>query len=225
MNFNDGLSMTSKIKGSITTSEENNLLENLTIGVSKSKASNFYGNCRSESSGKNAKSEDSSSSNEDLPLDKDIIFCNKSECKGPYYIIFLDTLDLSFDCGCSLQKNLTMKEHKKEYEKDYLFKKEKNENTINKDLLHCKKHPKETQFFYYFTDCYYDLCKECLNENSKLYTNTSKIYKTHENHTLINLGDIIQKFPNIEKSIEKYKDLENNSRKRFFRYIINKYNA
>ena len=122
---------------------------------------------------------------------------------------FYDNLDLSFECGCSHLKNLTINEYIKEYNKRYLFK-EKSENTRNNYLLHCEKHSNETKFDSYCTDCKYDLCKECLKEESELYSNIGRKYKTHENHTLIKLDELIQRFKTIEETIEKYKDLEDN---------------
>ena len=208
MEFNDNFSFTSKIKGSISSSDEKNIFDYLPYSEIKNNSSNLYHNCRSGSLSLNSNEENSSfSKNEVLPLDKDIIFCDK--CKGPYYIIFMDNLDLSFDCGCSWLKNLTTKEYKNEYNKGELFK-ENNENSLNNYSLHCERHPKESKFDYFCDYCKYDLCKECLKEDSKIYSNTGKIYKVHENHGLIKLDKIIEKFKSLEKSIEEFKDLEEN---------------
>ena len=194
-------------KGSQTTSDDKSLFDFLPFNINKSNPSNFYKNCRSETDKNSNAGNYSSTKDEDLPLDKDIIFCYK--CRNPYYIIFTDNLDLSFNCGCSLLKNLTINEYKKEYKKGKLFE-EKSENPGNNYFLHCEKHDNETKFDFYCIDCKYDLCKECLKEDSELYSNTGRRYKTRENHTLIKFDEIIQRFKSIEETIEKHKDLEDN---------------
>ena len=70
-----------------------------------------------------------------------------------------------------------------------------------KDFFNCKKHKKE--FISYCTDCGLDLCIECLNMESDVYSNTTKTNKKHENHTKIKLGDIKDKFQEIVKLKEK----------------------
>ena len=70
-----------------------------------------------------------------------------------------------------------------------------------KDFCNCKKHKKE--FISYCTDCGLDLCIECLNMESDVYSNTTKTNKKHENHTKIKLGDIKDKFQEIVKLKEK----------------------
>ena len=120
-------------------------------------------------------------------------------CMMPCSIDFTDNLKMSLDCDCSLIKNIAIKEFYYEY-----IHKQKTE--INKDnyLLHCQFHNRETKFIKYCTDCGYDLCKECLNENSQLYSNTSIINKKHENHTLIDLDNVLNKFDNIENLMDRY---------------------
>ena len=109
-----------------------------------------------------------------------IIFCKK--CYIPCLINFLENLDLQFECGCTYIENFDTSE----FMHDYLnIKKEE-----SKDFkIHCPYHKGETEFLKYCTDCGYDLCKECLNKNSELYSNTSKVNKAHENHTLIDLNE------------------------------------
>ena len=200
---------------SLSNSGEANFCEEYSNNLNQKSGSSLYRNCRSEILSKKSDNEYSSfKKEEDFPLIKDLIFCN--QCKDPYYIIFTDNLDLSFDCGCSLLKNMTIEEYKNEYikfDKENLYKKSK-ENSLNKRknkyLLHCKMHPEEKEFEYYCTDCNHDLCKECLKEDSTLYSNTCRINKTHENHALIKLNDINQKIETIKETIEMYKDLGNN---------------
>ena len=109
-----------------------------------------------------------------------IIFCKK--CYIPCLINFLENLDLQFECGCTYIENFDTSE----FMHDYLnIKKEE-----SKDFkIHCPYHKGETEFLKYCTVCGYDLCKECLNKNSELYSNTSKVNKAHENHTLIDLNE------------------------------------
>lgn len=121
-----------------------------------------------------------------------IIFCDK--CKDPYCINIMDNLDLSIDCGCFLIKNLTIEE----YMNDYKLKR-KNEQYC----VHCLYHKNEKKLIYYCIDCEYDLCVECLKEYSIQFGNKKTKYKSHENHSLIILDDIMEKFENIKKSIEQ----------------------
>ena len=203
---------------SLSNSGEPNLCEEITNNLNQKSIPNFYGNSFSEIlSKKSDYSTTSSKLEEDLPLIKDLIFCN--HCKKPYFIIFTDNLDLSFDCDCSLLKNLTIEEYKNEYiklNKENLYQKSK-DNSLDKDknkyLLHCKIHPDEHQFEYYCTDCKYDLCKKCLQEYCRLDSNKNKKFKIHENHTKIKLDDIIPKIENIKNLIEILnKDLDNNNK-------------
>ena len=200
---------------SLSNSGEPNLCEEITNNLNQKSIPNFYGNSFSEIlSKKSDYSTTSSKLEEDLPLIKDLIFCH--HCKKPYFIIFTDNLDLSFDCDCSLLKNLTIEEYKNEYiklNKENLYQKSK-DNSLDKDknkyLLHCKIHPDEHQFEYYCTDCKYDLCKKCLQEYCRLDSNKNKKFKIHENHTKIKLDDIIPKIENIKNLIETLnQDLDN----------------
>ena len=80
----------------------------------------------------------------------------------------------------------------------------KNLNSISikeEDLCKCKDHKKE--FINYCVDCETELCIDCWNMDSDVYSNTSKINKKHENHTNISLGEIKDKFDEIDKLIEK----------------------
>ena len=163
--------------------------------------SDVYNNSKTENPSTNSKDNSQGDKksfllNNDL---KNILFCNR--CKGPFKIDFLDNLDLSLDCSCSLLINMTVEEHLRidSYKKQ-------NEDYI----LFCQRHPKETKFEYFCPDCDYDLCQECLNEDSKTYTNTRKKYKMHENHTKIKLDEIIQKFQNIKDKINECKNIKEN---------------
>ena len=85
------------------------------------------------------------------------------------------------------------------------FKENKNnENYIyikEEDLCKCIRHNNK-EFINYCVDCRYDLCNECLNMKSDVYTNTSIDNKKHENHTKIPLVKIKDKFNEIDKLIE-----------------------
>ena len=156
--------------------------------------SDVYNNSKTENPSTNSK-DNSQGDKKSFLLNNDLknkLFCNR--CKGPFKIDFLDNLDLSLDCSCSLLINMTVEEHLRidSYKKQ-------NEDYI----LFCQRHPKETKFEYFCPDCDYDLCQECLNEDSKTYTNTRKKYKMHENHTKIKLDEIIQKFQNIKDKINE----------------------
>ena len=82
MEFNNNFInfLKTKTKGSLTTSDEKTLFDFLSYNANKSNisdTSNFYKNCRSVTD-KNLNAEIySTSKDEDLPLDKDIIFCYK----------------------------------------------------------------------------------------------------------------------------------------------------
>ena len=131
-----------------------------------------------------------------------IIFCKK--CYIPCLINFLDNFKLQFECGCTYIENFDISE----FMHDYL-----NFNTEqSKDFkIHCPNHKGETEFLKYCTDCEYDLCKECLNKNSELYSNTSKVNKAHENHTLIDLN---KKMDSI--NFEEFKSLIDKCEQTFF---------
>ena len=70
------------------------------------------------------------------------------------------------------------------------------------DLCKCIKHNKK-EFVQYCDDCRFDLCIDCLNMESDVYSNTSIINKKHENHTKILLENIKEQFEEIDKLIEK----------------------
>ena len=69
------------------------------------------------------------------------------------------------------------------------------------DLYKCIRHKKE--FINYCVDCKLDLCIDCLNMESDIYSNTFIKNKKHENHTKISLEEIKDKFDEIDKLIEK----------------------
>ena len=178
------------------------------------KASNSEKNYHSQDSKKESNSEEDPQSkyskneqNSDK-VDKNLIFCLTN--KEPYCIIFLDNLNLFFECDCTFLNNTTTAEHKNEIEKKRLLEENQKRTKDERDdkyKFYCKKHPNRTKFEYYCTDCKYDLCEDCLKEDSKLYSNTKKTYKTHENHTLIKLDKIIPEFQTIDETIVKYDNL------------------
>ena len=80
-----------------------------------------------------------------------------------------------------------------------------NKNYIDikeEDLCKCIKHNKK-EFLDYCVDCKFDLCIDCLNMDTDVYSNSSINYKKHENHTRISLGDIKNKFDEIDILIGK----------------------
>ena len=208
MSFTDDFPLIINIKGSISASDGKflNLFDHMVNNDKKSLSTKFYKYSDSVDLSQNQYYESSTiSKNEDSSLDIGILFCDK--CKGPYCITFMDNLDLSYECSCSSFKNITIKEYKVQYQKIQLIK----ENDDNGYSLHCEKHPDETKFDYFCNYCKCDVCKKCLEEDSQLYSNTVKKYKTHENHGLIKLDEITQRSPDIEKLIQDFKDFEENS--------------
>ena len=137
--------------------------------------------------------------------DKNLIFCLTN--KHPYYIQFLDYLKLFFECDCTYLNRISIDEHKNGIVKHFMLEGKNGSNEDELFILSCKKHPNRTKFKFYCTDCEYDLCEDCLQEDSKLYSNTNKTYKTHENHTLIELEKITDKFQSISKTIDEYDNL------------------
>ena len=178
-------------------------------------ASNLYANCDKDSTDNesfdpSAKEDSSKSvdygSDSNFKMDQDFIknnffgtcCCNK--CHKLFFVDFMDNLELKFGCGCTYIEGSDALE----FIQDYLKKENENENEKSKDFkLYCPYHKEETEFLKYCKDCEQDLCKECLNKNTELYSNTSKLYKAHENHTLISLNDIISKLKEIEDLIDK----------------------
>ena len=75
-------------------------------------------------------------------------------------------------------------------------------NIKEEDLCKCIRHNKK-EFLNYCVDCKFDLCIECLNMESDVYSNTFIKNKKHENHTKISLGEIKDKFDEIDKLIGK----------------------
>ena len=91
-----------------------------------------------------------------------------------------------------------------------LEEKERIENYIDikeEDLCKCIIHNKK-EFIKYCFDCRSDLCFECLNMESDLYSNTIIKNKKHENHTKISLEEIKDKFHEIDLLMEKTKNNE-----------------
>ena len=76
------------------------------------------------------------------------------------------------------------------------------------DLCKCIKHNKK-EFVQYCVDCRFDLCIDCLNMESDVYSNTSIMNKKHENHTKILLEKIKEQFEEIDKLIETTMNNEN----------------
>ena len=124
-------------------------------------------------------------------------FCKK--CNIPCSVDFMDNLELKFECGCTYIEGFDILE----FIKDYLNKKIEQSEDFQ---IYCPYHKEETEFLKYCTDCGHDLCKECLNENSETYSNTPKTNKAHENHTLIDLKEIMTKGKEIEESIDRYEN-------------------
>ena len=190
------------------------LYEDVENTGSKSISSNFYENStvssfKSEEMGSSTSIIQGTTSNtlENNILLKIIIFGNIycSKCMKPCLIIFNNNFTISFDCECSFIKNFSVKE----FINDYLHK-GKNELSENEYTLHCKFHYNQTKFIKYCSVCGYDLCEECMNDkyllNSQSETGKIVTNKKHENHTLINLDDVIKKFKDVEElinSIEK----------------------
>ena len=76
------------------------------------------------------------------------------------------------------------------------------------DLCKCPRHNEKDNkkdnkkdFISYCTDCKFDLCQECLNMESDVYSNTSISNKKHENHTKIDLNKIKDEFDEIDNLI------------------------
>ena len=174
-------------------------------------SSNFYANCDKDSTDNesfdpsykedSAKSVDYGSDS-NFKMEQDFIknnffgtcFCDK--CHKLCFVDIMDNLELKFICGCTYIEGINILE----FIKDYLKKEEEQPKDFK---IYCPYHKEETEFLKYCTDCEQDLCKECLNKNTELYSNTSKSYKAHENHTLVDLSNIISKLKEIEKLIDK----------------------
>ena len=183
-------------------SEDKDLSKNF-YGDSVNNISYDFQNINRDLSSKTSNYETLSSSMENNILINSIIYgknyCKK--CKIPCSIIFMDNLDLSFDCDCSLIQNISLKE----FMHDYLHN-GKNEISSDKYLLKCKHHPNETEtkFLFYCLDCKFDLCEKCMTDESPLYSKNGNKNKLHTNHSKIELDTITNKFKNIENLIEKY---------------------
>ena len=86
-----------------------------------------------------------------------------------------------------------------------LEEKKVNENYIDikeGDLCKCIRHNKNG-FLKYCVDCNIDLCSECLDMESDVYSNTDVKNKKHENHTKIPLGEMEDKFKEIDELMDK----------------------
>ena len=86
-----------------------------------------------------------------------------------------------------------------------LEEKKVNENYIDikeEDLCKCIRHNKN-KFLKYCVDCNIDLCSECLDMESDVYSNTNIKNKKHENHTKVPLEEIKDKFDEIDELLEK----------------------
>ena len=73
------------------------------------------------------------------------------------------------------------------------------------DLSCCNKHPEE-KFIFYCTDCSEDRCKKCLEEEDPLLTNTEKIIKQCENHTLEILDQNETLFADMKDLLDKIEE-------------------
>lgn len=181
MSFTDDFQHIVNIKGSISASDGKSLnlfdyMDN--DNDKKSLPKKFYKYSDSVDLSQNQYYESSSiSKNEDSSLDIGNLFCDK--CKGPYCITFMDNLDLSYECSCSSLENITIKEYKVQYQKIQLIKENDDNGYYLHCDLHCEKHPDETKFDYFCNYCKCDVCKKCLEEDTQLYSNTVKKYKTN----------------------------------------------
>ena len=125
-----------------------------------------------------------------------ILHCTK--CMIPCSIIFNDNFTISFECGCSFIKYISIKEFMNDYIKKGYYQKEEYS-------LHCMFHFEQKIFIKYCIDCEHDICEECMNMEYPLQSNnktTSK--KKHDNHTFINYDQIKEKFNIINELIQKY---------------------
>ena len=175
----------------------------------KSSISKFYENCDDAlSSIKNDTSESksliqgtiSSSLKDNILLNSifyGMMYCR--ECKIPCSIIFNDNFTISFECGCSLIKYISIKEFINDY-----INKEKSNIKKEKYLMHCKYHFKQTEFIKYCIDCESDLCIDCLDDKYTLLSKKIISNKKHDNHTFISFDGVTEKFDEIEKLIEKF---------------------
>ena len=120
-------------------------------------------------------------------------YCCK-KCNLPFYIDFMDNLELSFECSCTYFESYDISEFINQSEEFKIF---------------CHYHKDETEFVKYCIDCQQDLCKKCLDKNCELNSYTSK-YKSHKNHTLIDLNDITPKIEEIKHLINKCEELYEN---------------
>jgi len=128
-------------------------------------------------------------------------FCKK--CNIPCAVSFMDNAIVKFECACTYIVCFDIKE----FLMDYLNKNQ----TQSKDFkICCAYHKNETEFIKYCSDCGYNLCKKCLDKNSELYSNTSKVNKAHKNHTLIDLNKITDKFSNLEDLMDNYEKMNQN---------------
>ena len=115
------------------------------------------------------------------------------------------------DINSSKEDNeIDFKENKK-YE-NYIYIKEK-------DLCKCIRHNKK-EFINYCVDCKSDLCIDCLNMKSDVYSNISIDNKKHENHSKISLIEIKVKFDEIDKLIKEIMKNETIFFKRNFSNLI-----
>ena len=130
-------------------------------------------------------------------------FCKK--CNIPCAVDFMNNFKIKFECACTYIVCFDILEFIVEYLN-------KNQAQSKDFRICCAYHKEETEFIKYCNDCGYDLCKKCLDKNSELYSNTSKVNKAHENHTLIDLNKIIEKFPKLEKQMDNYEKKNENKK-------------
>ena len=188
------------------------LIDNLSANSStQSSLSKFYDNCYSDEfhNFESISSESHSiiqgtisSSLEDIILLKSNIFgkmyCPK--CMIPCSIIFNDNFSISFECGCSFIKYISIKEFINDYIKKEYFKNQKY-------TMHCQYHFEQTAFIKYCIDCEHDLCEKCMDVKYILQSNNkTTANKKHDNHSFINYDGIMEKFEIVNKLIEKYED-------------------
>ena len=132
-------------------------------------------------------------------------FCKK--CNIPCAVDFMENSKVKFECECTYIVCFDILEFIMEYLN--------NNQGQSKDFrISCAYHKKETEFIKYCSDCGINLCKKCLDKNSELYSNTSKVNKAHENHTLIDLNDITDKFAELEHLMDNYEKMYENCKEK-----------
>ena len=154
-----------------------------------------------------------SSSKPKLELNEEIYSINKDKKENNEYLLKNDLKQPSNiqNNDSKIIKEISDTISGKESEDNYSEENKKNENYIyikEGELSKCIKHNNK-EFLVYCVDCKFDLCSECLNMESDVYSNTLINNKKHENHTRISLVKIKEQFDEINKLIAKIMKDEN----------------